>query len=266
MTLPVLLYHHVGPRKSGTSPALTVLPEQFERQMRWLASRGYVVIRPSQWIAWCREGKALPDKPVLVTFDDGYADIAEYALPVLRYYGFTAGVYLVTGEIGGINSWDVEKGSGPHQLLKIEQIRKWADEGIEFGTHGRSHADLTMVGNQQLYDEVAGSARDLERVLGRRVSSFAYPYGRHNDEVRRCVGAEFSLAFSCEEGLNGLRTDPLLLRRSMVQPNDTLLDLECRLRFGFSPLQVAREAVRLRSRTRDIVGHLIERCASFVAH
>lgn len=106
MRLPVLLYHHVGPSRPGSIPGLTVSPQRFERHVRWLARRGYTGICPSDWARWRREGKGLPHKPVLLTFDDGYEDLVEHAFPVLRRYGFGAAVYIVTGQLGGTNAWD----------------------------------------------------------------------------------------------------------------------------------------------------------------
>jgi glycosyltransferase involved in cell wall biosynthesis/peptidoglycan/xylan/chitin deacetylase (PgdA/CDA1 family) len=251
--LPVLLYHHVGPQRPRTYRCLTVSPERFERHISWLARRGYAGIRPSDWIKWRRDGKSLPDKPVLVTFDDGYADLAEYALPVLRRYGFGAAVYVVTGQLGGTNAWDEARGSGTHQLMTAEQIRYWATQGIEFGAHSRTHVDLTTLSAKVLTEEVIGSRDDLAELLGSRVASFAYPYGFQNQAVGECVRGAFDLAFLADDqtkSLNHLLTDPYLLQRTMIQPGDSLLDLECRIRWGHSPIQELRARLRLRTRLK----------------
>src|SRR5205807_9391482 len=81
--LPVLLYHHVGPARAHTWPRLTVPPGSCEQHIRWLVRHGYQGIAASDVLGWSRDAAALPDRPVLITFDDGYADIAEYALPIL---------------------------------------------------------------------------------------------------------------------------------------------------------------------------------------
>lgn len=253
MSLPVLLYHHVGPPRPGTMPSLTVSPGRFERHVRWLARRGYAGIRPADWLRWRREGRGIPQKPVLLTFDDGYADLAEYALPVLRRYGFSAVVYIVTGQLGGTNAWDEARGSGAHRLMTAEQIRHWAAHGIEFGAHSRTHADLTALAPQELSEEVVGCGKDLESILGARVVSFAYPYGFHNQAVDDCVRGAFDLAFIADdvnEGLNYLATDPHQLLRTMVQSNDSWLDLECRARWGRNPFLNLRARVGLRTRLK----------------
>jgi peptidoglycan/xylan/chitin deacetylase (PgdA/CDA1 family) len=251
MRLPVLLYHHVGPSLLGARYAgLSVSQEKFERQMRWLARKGYAGIRPAEWLAWLLRATALPPKPVLLTFDDAYADFPDYALPVLRRHGFRAVVFVVTGWIGARNSWD----GAP--LMSAHQIRECSAQGIEFGSHTRTHPDLTSLSGTQLREEIAGSGEDLSAIVGTRVTSFAYPYGFWSEEVRANVRESFDLAFTCDEGLNQIDTDPLLLRRTMVQPGDLLLDLACRVHFGWSPVTALRSRLRLRSRWRNAVRHL----------
>ena len=260
--LPILLYHHVGAQRLGTISDLTVSPERFERHVHWLARRGYTGIRPSDWVHWRREGKGLPDKPILLTFDDGYADLAEYAFPVLRRYGFGAGVFIVTGQLGGTNVWDEARGSATHRLLTVEQIRHWAAQGIEFGAHSRTHADLTTLSAQRVAEEVIGSRNDLANLLGSRVASFAYPYGFHNQAVVDCVREAFDLAFIADdqnEGLNYLATNPHLLLRTMVQTDDSWLDLECRARWGYNPILNLRARLRLRTRLRRTASYVLGR-------
>jgi peptidoglycan/xylan/chitin deacetylase (PgdA/CDA1 family) len=264
MRLPVLMYHHVGPSIPHTYAELTVLPKQFERQIRWLARRGYVGIRPADWLEWRRSGKGLPDKPVLVTFDDGYADLAEYALPVLRRYGFGAVVFIVTGLVGGTNAWDEARGSATHRLLTAEQIRYWAAQGIEFGAHSRTHADLTILSAEELAKEIVGGRDELADLLGSPVTSFAYPYGAYNQTVNTCARGTYSLTFRADErtpGINYLCTDPHDLQRTMIHPKDSLADLECRLRWGHSPILEMRERLRLRSRLKRLACALLGRKA-----
>ena len=209
----MLLYHHVGPQHPGQSSGLTVSPERFEKHVRYLASRGYKGICPADWLRWRREGKGLPEKPILFTFDDAYADLAEYALPVLHRYGFGAGVYVVTGQLGGTNAWDEARGCGTLHLMTADQIRQWASKGIEFGAHSRTHANLPTLAPAELTEEVVGSGNDLESIIGSHVVSFAYPYGFHNQAVDDCVRSAFDLAFIADdwdEGMNHLQTDPHL--------------------------------------------------------
>lgn len=255
--LPVLLYHHVGPPRPGTIPNLTISPDKFERHVSWLARRGFVGIRPSDWLRWLRDGTGLPEKPILLTFDDGYADIADYALPVLRRHGFSAAVYIVTGQLGGTNAWDEVQGGGTHRLMTLEQIRYWAAQGIEFGAHTRTHPDLTRLSAAELAAEVSGSKNDLASLLGSPVVSFVYPYGEVSEAAYELARGEFDLAFTTERGLNYLRTDPHLLRRIDISPNDSLIDLECHTHW-VELQHISRLRARLKVRSR------FKRAARFV--
>jgi glycosyltransferase involved in cell wall biosynthesis/peptidoglycan/xylan/chitin deacetylase (PgdA/CDA1 family) len=271
MRLPVLLYHHVGPERPGTMLGLTVSAETFERHVRRLAHRGYVGICPTDWLRWRQEGKGLPEKPVLITFDDGYEDLVEYALPVLRRYGFGGAVYVVTKQLGGSNAWDEARGWGTLRLMTAEQIIFWASHGIEFGAHSRNHADLTSLTEEELTEEVVGSRRDLELLLGSRVASFAYPYGFRNQRVENSVRDAFDLAFiadDADEGLNYLQTDPHLLLRTMVQSDDSLFAIECRARWGRYPFlgwwDRLRVRVALRTRLKRGVAAFVARIRNSV--
>ncbi len=258
---PALLYHHVGPWKPGTHRGLTVSPIKFERQIRWLGRRGYAGIGPSKWLRWQREGIGLPKKPIMITFDDAYSDIAEYALPILRRYGFEAAVFVVTGRLGGTNTWDEAQGCGTLRLMTAEQIRYWAGQGIEFGAHSRTHPDLTKLSRPELEAEIDGSKNDLATLLGQPVVSFAYPYGQYDDAVSNLVRSHFDLGFSIVEGINYLRGDPHLLRRTYIGPDDSLFEFALCVHTGslrrFHNLR-AKLAVRTRLKHvfRRIIGPL----------
>ena len=246
---PGLVYHHVGPSRPGTYGWLTVSPKRFERQIKWLARRGYVGIKPSDWLHWRNEGKPIPRKPILITFDDAYADTAEHALPILLRYGFSAAVFVVTERLGATNTWDEAKGSGTHRLMTAEQIRYWAGQGIEFGAHSRTHEDLTKLSESEQSAEVLGSKNDLCALLDSPVVSFAYPYGEFNDAICDLVGREFDLAFSLQEGMNYLSGDPRVLKRAQVVGDDSFVQFA--LGVGHGKLDWPRQwRARLGLRTR----------------
>lgn len=245
MKLPILLYHDVGDPALGAYPEQNISPEQFEAQVRWLAARGYTGIRVSDWLAWLNCGKRLPEKPVLFSFDDGYSGVSKYALPVLERYGFKAAVFVVTSCIGKTNAWDEADGIASRPLMGAEEIRHWTARGFDFGSHSRTHADLTQLAAGELEAEVAGSRHDLAAILGDAPAAFAYPYGHFNEAVVRCVSANFPSALSTIRGVNTITTDPCLLKRSMVRPRDSIIDLACRVNFGASPIAKARSYLPL---------------------
>jgi len=236
MRLPVLAYHHVGDSRPGTYRDLSVPPDLFERHIKWLRRMGYRSISPADWVRWCRDGTGLPPKPVLLTFDDAFADITKYALPMLQHYGFGATVFVVTGYIGGTNAWDKARGSAIHPLMTSEQLRFWANQGIEFGAHSRTHPDLAAVSTQAAEDELLRSRDELAALLERKITAFAYPYGRYNEAVTDFARKVFELAFTTEQGLNNLNTDLVRLKRSCIGPQDSVVDLEFLLRWGMGRL------------------------------
>jgi peptidoglycan/xylan/chitin deacetylase (PgdA/CDA1 family)/glycosyltransferase involved in cell wall biosynthesis len=243
--LPVLLYHHVGPRRKGTIPTLTVTPREFERQIRLLWERGYTAIRPETWVSWCKGEGALPEKPFLISFDDGYRETADYAYPVLERYGFPSVTFVPTSYVGRTSEWDAHDWPGKfHALLDAREIAEHATGGIGFGAHSRSHPDLRTTSATELLEQVQGSGEDLRRILGKKATTFAYPYGFNNEDARRCVAANFDLGFGLVPGVNTVRTDPACLFRTMIWPEDTLLDVWFTLQLGLSPVH------RLRGRLR----------------
>ena len=244
--LPILLYHRVGPERAETVPGLNILPDTFERQVRGLKRCGYSGIRPSDWLNFSQHAKPLPRKPIILSFDDGYADTGEYALPILRRYGFNAVMYIVTGEIGRTNRWDQAHGYASLSLMSADDIRYWTAEGIEFGAHSRTHALLTGLSRSGMIDEVEGSAHALSGIVGMRVTSFAYPYGKYNEEVLRVVECNFDLAMSTHSGLNSLTNRCSLLRRIAVQPGHNLLDFALSVKFGRNPLNRMRSMLNSR--------------------
>lgn len=246
--LSVLLYHYVGPAAPGGLRRWTIPGERFERDMAFLARRRYVGIRPADWLAWLREGKGLPEKPVLITFDDAYADLTAHALPALERWGFGAAVFVVTALVGKTNLWDERAGYPSRQLMTGDQIRAWAARGIEFGAHSRTHPELPSLPDAQLQDEIAGSRDELEQVLGRAVETFAYPYGLFDGRVRGAVRGSFALAFTLQPGINRAETDRHLLRRNEVTPGDSLLQVAFRVRYGWSPVERLRAQARFARR------------------
>jgi peptidoglycan/xylan/chitin deacetylase (PgdA/CDA1 family) len=251
---PALLYHHVGPQQPGMPSTLTTTPARFERQMRYLRKRGFSVIAASCWLDWIESGRPLPPKPVILTFDDGYADLAEHAFPVLEKYGFGATVFVVSGRIGATNDWDKGLGIASVPLLDEEQLFTWSKRGIEIGAHSRSHASLDIQNDRVVEEEISKSQTDLEALLGQPVRTFAYPFGKSSSQARHFALRTYGLAFGCTEGVNTLASDLSWQFRTMVQPSDSLLDIELRARLGFSPINRVRARLRIRSRVRQFFG------------
>jgi glycosyltransferase involved in cell wall biosynthesis/peptidoglycan/xylan/chitin deacetylase (PgdA/CDA1 family) len=248
--LPIVLYHHIGPAVPGTFPELTISAAEFESELRYFKRQGYSTITPTDWLAWCDGGTPLPPKPLMLTFDDAYEDLASFCFPALKRHGFTGVVFVPTANIGGANVWDFGYGSAPHRILNAEQIRSWAEKGIEFGAHSRTHADLQTLTDGELDDELEGSRRELEAVTGRPVIAFAYPFGRFGKRELERAGRCFEVCFTTNQGINTLHTDRRRMQRSMVVSRNSYLNRSINLVTGYNVVRFLRDSIGFRTRVR----------------
>jgi peptidoglycan/xylan/chitin deacetylase (PgdA/CDA1 family) len=208
--LPILTYHSIDDSRSVVSTS----PRIFHAQMRYLKESGYNVISIGEIVAHFHEGRPLPAKTVAIGFDDGYKNVYMEAHPILQQYGFRATVFLIADYCGKDSSWPGNSPSLAHRpLLSWREVKAMQKCGIEFGAHTLTHPDLTRLSPAQAEHEIAQSKDKITHHLGEEVSTFAYPYGLYNLEVKRIVQAHFRGACSTLLGKVNSNSDPYLLRR-----------------------------------------------------
>jgi peptidoglycan/xylan/chitin deacetylase (PgdA/CDA1 family) len=133
--------------------------------------------------------------------------------------------------------------------MSADQIRTWLADGVDFGSHTRTHPDLTKLTGEELKREIVGSAHDLEAIVDREVKSFAYPYGYISPSAESLVSDTYSIGFSTLEGINAVTENPAALRRTMVLPSSGAIDLALAVRRGVNYRQRFRiRAGRMRRR------------------
>ena len=187
----IAMFHSVSPYDDDPY-LVTVTPERFDRQMRWLRRRGLRGVAVGELMAACRAGAGRG--LIGLTFDDGYADFVDYALPVLARHGFGATVFPIAGRLGGLNDWDA---LGPRKpLMSADQVRKAADAGIEIGSHGLRHVSLPGLAEAGLAAEAAESRAILKETIDRDVTGFCYPYG-HTDASSVAAVQQAGYAYGC---------------------------------------------------------------------
>lgn len=167
-----LMYHSVGDT-SDDPYLITVSPDRLARQLRWLSRHGLTGVSMRELLAARAQGRAA--RLVGLTFDDGYADFLTEAVPLLRKYGHTATVFVLPGRLGGDNEWDERGARKP--LLDAGGVRAAEAEGMEIGSHGLLHLDLTAADDLTLAAEAAESRSRLAEITGTAPGGFCYPYG-----------------------------------------------------------------------------------------
>jgi peptidoglycan/xylan/chitin deacetylase (PgdA/CDA1 family) len=189
MPIPILMYHQVDrvPARGTPLRGMVVGPGAFARQMALLARLGYRGLAMRDLLPYL-DG-SVRGRVVGITFDDGYLNTLEQALPILRRHRFGATCYALSALLGDFNRWDDAKGVPRQPLMNAAQWRVWIDAGMEVGAHGRHHLDLTELDAAAARAEIGGARTELESLLQVPVQHFCYPYGRFLEPQRALVEA-----------------------------------------------------------------------------
>ena len=208
--VPILMYHVLANPPPGVAyPDLFVRPADFSAEMSWLGQRGYhAVTLDTVWRAWHGRGR-LPERPIVISFDDGYRSDVGVALPVLKSHNWAGVLNLAWHNLG-------PRGLAPRG------VRRLIHAGWEIDAHSLTHPDLTAVGDVQLENEIAGSRRQIRKTFHVPVDFFCYPAGRYDARVAAAVErAGFFGATSTEYGL-ARPSDPYTLDRIRIDGSDGL--------------------------------------------
>jgi peptidoglycan/xylan/chitin deacetylase (PgdA/CDA1 family) len=213
------MYHAVEaePREPKYKHFYVTAPE-FRAQMRYLKGAGYEPIDFETLEYGLAGVRALPEKPVVLTFDDGYENLLAHADPLLREFGWPYTVFLVSDLVGARNEWVVPEGYEPTPLLSWDQIHEMAQGGsARFQPHTATHANLARQPEAVVRDQIARCRRRLEDTLQKPMRYFCYPYGGYNDRVVSIAREEgMTMAVTTDFGRVRPGDDPLRLPRISV--------------------------------------------------
>lgn len=205
--VPVLNYHRVD---SGIRHSLVVPPEVFKKQMQYLHDEGYHSITLDELYDYVTKGTELPDKPVLITFDDGYIDNYRQAMPILKEYNMKATLFMISGSIG------------ENRFVSLEQLKEMQANGIDIQSHTVTHKDLRHMSLQQVRDELVGAKAVLEDRMKHPVRYIAYPGGFTNKDIDTIAEESgYRMAFNVKAGNVQPGQDLFNLPRQAVFFNDT---------------------------------------------
>jgi peptidoglycan/xylan/chitin deacetylase (PgdA/CDA1 family) len=215
LLVPVLMYHEIADT-TATSSRLAVSPEVFADQLAYLRDAGFTAISAGALAASLADGgKGLPERPVVLTFDDGYGDFYGQALPLLKQYGHIATLFQTTGGVGVAGA---EK-----RMMSWGELAEAAEAGVEIGAHTVKHPQLDQLPAARLHEELYASKCQLEDHLGMPVPGLAYPYGYSNEQVRQ-VAREigYGYAYAVGNAMTASGTDNFTLPRLTVRRTTTM--------------------------------------------
>ena len=221
-TPPVFMYHSISPAAGPDPHRLRVHPDRLDRHLRLLGRLGLRGVSLAELLRAGEQGRAAG--LVGLTFDDGYTDFLDHAVPVLERHGMTGTLYVVAGRLGAGNDWD----EGPRlPIVDADQVRAVAAAGHEVGSHTMTHPRLAGADAAVLATEVGESRRVLEDVLQAEVAGFCYPYGSFDAAAAEAVRAA-GYDHACVTG-DYDPGDRFTLPRCYVSPGDTAAHLVARM-------------------------------------
>lgn len=198
-SVPVLNYHMTG----DLNQALCITAESFEQQIKYLYDNGYNTITPDQLMAHLKYGNPLPEKPVMITFDDGYLDNYTVAYPILKKYGQRAVFFLIAGYIGTDS-----------RFMNWQQAREMSENGMVIQSHTVNHVNLTKLPPDEAYQELVESKRVIEEEVGVPVRYLAYPTGAVDKATAQLVKKSgYRAAFSVRFGEAGADSNMYAIER-----------------------------------------------------
>ena len=220
--LRVLAYHSVSRRPgSGGLADYVIDPESFAAQIDLLLRRGFAFVSADQAEAFLRGHGVLPPRAVLLTFDDGYADLLEDIAPLLKRRGIPALVFVVTAMLGQTNDWDQGTEARPRRLMSVDELRSAEAQGIAVAAHSRRHRALEGLSEADLRQEIDGSLDDLQALGLNPQRLFCYPYGALDDAAEeRLQAAGAGAGFTVRAGIARPDTNPLRIPRIEILKRD----------------------------------------------
>lgn len=238
LTMPILLYHYIRTPPSMFTDLvgykLSVSPEDFAAQMDWLAVNRYHPVDFNDVRAYFAGTSALPSKPVVITFDDGYRDLYTTAYPILASHRFKAVAYIVSSFVG------------QSRYVTKEQILEMDRGGVQIASHTVDHPNLARSSFGSIMYQVVESKRWLEQLVGHPVVDFAYPSGRASADVVSALGiAGYDTAVTEQFSYAHSRADRFMWTRVRVGGGESLADFAASLGSSMPSVKVTDRLVRL---------------------
>jgi peptidoglycan/xylan/chitin deacetylase (PgdA/CDA1 family) len=246
ISIPILLYHSVSADPLPWIRPLTVSPKAFRRHLELIREAGATALSVTECADALASAGSLPERPVVITFDDGLADFRDQAMPSLRGAGCAVTLFVTTGFLEDLpQARGVTRPAGP--WLDSAALLDLREQGVEIGAHTHTHPHLDTLSVGAARAEIASSKEILEELLGAPVPSFSYPHGYHSRTVRRLVRVcGFESACAVKNTLSSSADDVFSLARLTVRADTSLAHLGAWLEGRGAPVAPRRERMRTR--------------------
>lgn len=210
--VPILYYHSVLPDAEVATPnEVTISPEKLREELMLVKELGYTTLTMSEFTAYINDNKPIPEKSILITFDDGYTDNYAHAFPILKELNMKATIFMIASQVD----------SGYY--MSAAQLREMSDYGIDIESHTDNHVYLDTLSYDQQLKELKDSKEKLEKILGKEVTSIAYPYGNYNEDTKKAaIAAGYTFGFTTNKGLAKRINNKVELNRIYVSSNYSL--------------------------------------------
>lgn len=258
--VPILMYHSIAEQATAQFRRWTVTPERFQTHVRHLAECGYAALRLDAFVRCLDGAEHMPERPVIVTFDDGYADFRTAALPILREHGLCSTLFITSGYIGGTSEWLIREGETDRPMLSWADLEAAAGDDVEYAAHGFSHRQMDTLPVNEAAADIAEGRRLLERRLGVPVSTFAYPHGYSTPALQSALrDMGFVAACGVEHAMSSPTDNRYSLARIIVEADTDVAALDALLHgeglpMGPKPTGVKRRAWRWVRKARLATG------------
>jgi peptidoglycan/xylan/chitin deacetylase (PgdA/CDA1 family) len=210
------MYHYISvpPADADTYRRdLSVTPENLDAQLAWLRENGYTAITLQHLLYHLTLGWPLPEKPIILTFDDGYADAYANAFPILQKYGFVGTFFIITDRIT----------FGDPNYATWDQIVEMHNAGMDIQSHTRTHPDLRGLSEAQLLWQILGSKEAIEARTNKQVHFFCYPSGKYDaNAIRALQQYGYWAAVTTEYGATHSLDNLFTLKRIRIRATDTI--------------------------------------------
>jgi peptidoglycan/xylan/chitin deacetylase (PgdA/CDA1 family) len=212
----ILTYHCIGYEKNN---GLKIPEQQFKQQMKYIKDNGYTTITLDELYKFMIENKPIPQKSVVITFDDGYVDNYQYAYPILKEFNLKATVFVISKTIDKRNGY-----------MTSNQLKELQSNGIDIQSHTLDHEELTTLSYEKQLNTLKESKKTLENLLGKKVNYLAYPYAKYNDNtIKAAKDAGYVMGFILGGRIAKKNDGIYTLHRICVVPSDGMDVLIARL-------------------------------------